>query len=258
MENLVSLSPQFLDARRKYIVISDDAIRYAADHFIETATQAISKRGLFSVALSGGSTPKAIYHHLYKHHAHSIDWTKVHVFFSDERAVPPDDPESNFHMAMEAGFKHLRIPPSQIHRMAAEKDRSKHAAAYEALILALPGGVIDLMLLGMGNDGHTASLFPHTKALHEQFHLVVPNFIPEKQTWRMTVTYDCINHARNIVVYIFGAAKQEMVERAFYGPFTPDELPIQRVGSAENPALLMLDIEATPENLRKANQKGSR
>lgn len=258
MENLVSLTPQFLDARRKYIILPEDSIRYAAEHFIETAAQAIDKRGLFSVALSGGSTPKAIYHYLYQHHAKSIDWSKVHLFFSDERAVPPNDPESNFHMAMEAGFKHLPIPPSQIHRMAAEKDRSKHATAYEELIHKLPGGVIDLMLLGMGNDGHTASLFPHTKALHEQFHLVVPNFIPEKQAWRMTMTYDCINHARNTVVYIFGSSKQEMVEKAFYGPFTPDDLPIQRVGSVENPALLMLDAEATPENLRKATQKGPR
>lgn len=133
--------------------------------------------------------------------------------------------------------------------MKAEEDIARHAAEYEALIKEkLNNAPLDLVMLGMGEDGHTASLFPHTEGLHLVNKLVTPNFIPQKNCWRMTFTFELINKARAIVLYAIGAEKAAIIDRVFSPPYNPDELPSQRIGTISNPAFFLLD-EAASKNL---------
>lgn len=221
----------------------NETLAYAANHFIAVCRAAIQEKGAFYVALSGGSTPKAIYELLCSSpFMEEIEWEKIHLFWSDERSVPPEHEESNFHMAMAAGFSRMEIPPAHIHRMVAEKDLEKNALAYEKTIRHVLGDqAFDLVMLGMGDDGHTASLFPETEALHVKGRLVVPNYVPSKNTWRMTLTFEAINAASQTVFYVMGAAKKEMVECIFS---TPPTFPCQLVGVVDNPALWIVDREA--------------
>lgn len=218
----------------------EEALAYSANQWIATAKEAIQKQGSFSVALSGGSTPHGIYRLLVDK---ELDWEKVWLFFSDERAVPLDHPDSNYRMAMEAGLGSLPIPKSQIFPMIGTGDLEANALDYEK-ILKERGGSFDLMMLGMGDDGHTASLFPKTHALHTPGRLVVSNFLPEKNVWRLTVTYECINASQKTVLYVLGKSKAPMIKKVFLGPYIPDELPVQKVGTETHPALFILDQEA--------------
>lgn len=232
---------------RKIIVPGDEkaTLSFAAEHFILCAKEAIALYGNFFVALSGGSTPKAIYSLLSKNYKNSIDWTQVFLFWGDERAVPPDHPDSNYRMALKAGFSELPLVQDQIFRMHAEEDIEKHAREYEQTLESILGDRgFDLIMLGMGDDGHTASLFPYTKALHEKNRLVIENFIPQKDCWRMTITYPCIAKASHVVFYVLGKTKQEMLERVFNLQEGSLELPSSLVGTQENPSLWILDKEA--------------
>lgn len=246
------------DSRRDLIIPGDhySTILFCADHWISICNRAIEKHGSFFVALSGGSTPKSIFERLTVHPFESrIDWSKVYLFWSDERAVPPDDQESNYHMAMEAGFKKMPIPPEHIYRMQAETDIEAHAHSYEKTIESvLKGRPFDLVMLGMGDDGHTASLFPHSQALKEQEKLVVANYLEDKKTWRMTFTFKCINQAAHIAIYVLGANKKYILAEALYPPDQFDRFPVQQVGTAENRALWIADESAASEILsKKAN-----
>lgn len=224
----------------------EDTITYATEHFIQTAKAAIRLHGSFYVALSGGSTPNAIYAKLAtSQSAKDIDWSKVYLFWSDERSVPPTNEESNFLNAMNAGLKKLPINPKQIFRMQAETDIEANAKEYETLIKHHLGlRPFDLIMLGMGDDGHTASLFPETDALKEERRLVVANAVPQKNTHRMTMTYPCINRARNIVIYVLGSQKQEMIQKVLLEDNTPP-FPIESIGNDDNKALFILDKEAS-------------
>lgn len=230
--------------RRKIVVPGDKetTIVYAVEHFISCAESAISSKGSFKVALSGGSTPKLIYQKLaLPEYRDKLQWSKVHLFWSDERSVPPDDKESNYHMAIiEGKLGTLPIPKEQIHRMVAESEIEKNAAAYEALIKE----PFDLMMLGVGEDGHTASLFPGTSALFVLDRLATANFVPQKNTWRMTLTYTCINAAKNIAVYMLGIDKKHIAQKILLSPYQPDLYPSQRVGTPLNQALFILDTDA--------------
>lgn len=220
-----------------------ETLRYCADQVVTLAEESIAARGQFAIALSGGSTPKAIYTLLSSPpYSDRIDWTKVLLFWSDERSVPPDHPDSNYRMAIESGLGRLPIPKGQIFRMMAESGIEEHAREYEQLLLEKSDGRLDLVMLGMGPDGHTASLFPHTEALHVTGRLVVANYVPQQERWRMTFTYDAIERARHVSIYVLGDSKSEMVGRVFHGPYQPDELPIQRVGSEQSPALWIVDF----------------
>lgn len=237
------------DERRDYIIAGnrEETFRFSAEHFIETANIAIQEHGVFSVALSGGSTPKGIFTLLASPEYRSqIDWKKVLLFWSDERAVPPDSPENNYRMAMDAGFDKLEILKDNIFRMVAETDIEINAQRYEQSIKQkLPGASFDLVMLGMGDDGHTASLFPHTKGLHVEKKLVTTNYIPSQQTWRLSLTFDCINAAKAIVIYVIGKGKQQMLKEVFTHSYDPDELPIQKIGTPEHHALWIVDSEAS-------------
>lgn len=223
----------------------DETIVFCVEHFINCAKEAIKTHGYFSVALSGGSTPKAIFQQLSSApNSSEIDWTKVLLFWSDERSVAPTDPESNFRMAMDAGLKTLSIPPEHVFRMEAEDSIQENAKNYEVKIHEIMSDrPFDLVMLGMGDDGHTASLFPGTKALDEKVSWVVANEVPQKETWRMTFTFPLINRSRNIVIYVLGKSKAEMVAKVFLEQNSPP-FPIEHVGTPQNKALWVLDTEA--------------
>lgn len=250
---------QSYDERHDLVIARDTeaAIAFAVEQFIEIAQEAIQRHGSFAVALSGGSTPKAIYEALaLPENSSRIDWKRVMLFWSDERAVSKDSPESNYRMAMSAGFETLPIPPENIHRMEADNDIEESAKVYDKLIGAtVPQKKFDLVMLGMGDDGHTASLFPKTHGLHTNERLAIANYIPQKNTWRMTLTYDCINSAHNIVVYVLGKGKAAMLKSviAVNSHYDPDTYPIQRIGTPSNKALFVLDKDAAEHLLVNGN-----
>ena len=250
------LQPRSWDERRDIIVPGDNPMTliYCVEHFIAASKRAIKDHDAFFVALSGGSTPKAIFERLSSPpYDQMIEWNKVYLFWSDERATPPDNPDSNYHMTMHAGLSKLPIPATHIHRMRAEENIEENAIAYEKTIHAtLKGRPFDLVMLGMGEDGHTASLFPNTEGLHVKNRLVIANYIPQKQTWRMTFTFDCINQAENIAIYVLGASKKMMfaevlLSKKFY--------PVQNVGTATHRALWIADQAAAEELIAKKEQK---
>lgn len=215
--------------------------QFCIDHFFSVAKEALQARKKFTVSLSGGSTPKPIYEGIAER-GNEIDWHLVHLYWTDERCVPPNHKDSNYKMAMEAGFAKLPIPAANIHRMKGELDPEKGALEYEHLLKkTLPDGVLDLCILGMGDDGHTASLFPQTHALHVENRLAVANYIPQKESWRLTLTYPCINHARNPVFYVLGKSKAPMLHQILNGEYEPNLYPSQKVGIASHPVLWIAD-----------------
>lgn len=236
------------DVRRDLVVPGDQekTLQFSIDLFIHLANTAISSHGYFSVALSGGSTPKAIYQGLAQSkYQNAVDWKKVLLFWSDERCVPKDHPDSNYKMAMDAGFSKLPIPKENIFPMPCEGDLEADSLKYEHLITTkIPTKAFDLMMLGMGEDGHTASLFPKTHGLHAANRLVTANYVPQKETWRMTLTFECINASKTIAIYVLGKSKAAMVKHVLTSPYEPDSLPIQRIGTPTHKALWILDQEA--------------
>lgn len=240
-----------IDDRRVLIKGEDkfSTIQLCVHQFIQLAKQAISERDAFHVALSGGSTPKAIFQSLSEEtNRAQIDWSKVFLWWSDERSVGPEHEDSNYRMAMDAGFADLPITPEQIFRMKGEDEIEAHAQEYENLILEhVPEQKFDLVMLGMGEDGHTASLFPETHALHSDGRLIVANFIPKLDTWRMTFTYKLINQARHVVIYVIGESKAAMLKQILQGEYNPDKFPLQRVGTPSCKAVFMTDQTASKE-----------
>lgn len=236
------------DARRDIIIPGNaqETITFCVKQFIAIGQQAIQDHGYFAVALSGGSTPHAIFKELSSPaFINQLDWTKVYCFWSDERSVPPTHPESNYYMAMQAGLKDLPIPKEQIFRMEAEENIEEHAQAYEELFFkVVPSKQFDLLMLGMGEDGHTASLFPLTHGLHTKDKFIIGNYVPQKKTWRMSATYACIHSAHVICIYVIGKNKADMVAKAFLSSYDPDNFPVQRVGTPSHKALWVLDKEA--------------
>ena len=219
------------------VVLPDAAAvaRAGADRFVESARRAVAERGRFRVALSGGSTPKSVYPLLVAPpRVDLVDWARVEFFWGDERAVPPDHPESNFGVAYQMLLAQLPgVRPSRIHRMPAEQpDLDAAALAYEADLRmafgALGGDVprFDLIWLGMGADGHTASLFPGSAALTVQDRLVVANWSPAQQSWRMTFTYPLLNAAREVLFVVTGADKADAVRDVLGGE---SQLPAAQV-----------------------------
>lgn len=236
---------QRFDEKRDIIVadMKETALEISANHWLDCAANAIRERGAFYVALSGGTTPNVIFGLLTKINSRRVDWKKVHVFWSDERSVPKDHSESNYNMAMSSGFCMLPIPSNNVYRMEAETGEGS-AERYEKLISEIvPDGIFDLIMLGMGEDGHTASLFPRSEALKETERLVVRNFVPSKGTWRMTFTYPLINKARSIVVYVIGKDKAEMVNKVL-NETDQEKYPIQKIGTETNRVLWILDKQA--------------
>jgi 6-phosphogluconolactonase len=241
---------RFFDERRDIALPgnTEASIRFSAEHFITIGKRAINERGQFNVALSGGSTPKAIYKSFLENNfRNDIDWDRLFLFWSDERAAPPDHKDSNYKMAMDEAFATLPVPANHIFRMKAEQNIEAHALEYENIIKERFEAVFDLVMLGIGEDGHTASLFPYTHGLHSGPRLVVANFIPEMNTWRMTLTASCINQARNIAIYSLGKKKSSILKTVLYGDYLPDRYPVQQIGTPSNKALFIADDDAAIE-----------
>jgi cystathionine beta-synthase/cysteine synthase A len=238
------------DDRRDMVIAGDaaKANRLGAELFVKAARQAITSHGTFAVALTGGSTPKTLYSLLAASpFREQVDWSKVFLFWSDERCVPPTHSESNYRMAMEAGFNTLPIPKAQIFRMHGEHEDVEQAALdYEALIKKHTyEETFDLVLLGVGEDGHIASLFPKTHGLHtDQPRLAIANYILQKEIWRLSLTYYCINSSHQILLLALGKSKTESIKRIFSEPYDPDQLPAQKVGTRHHKALWIMDREA--------------
>ena len=191
----------------------EEAHRAAAETIATLSRESITARNRFCVALSGGSTPRRLYRLLASDpFIGAIDWTRWHVFWGDERCVPPDHDDSNYRMAEEALLDHVPIPDHQIYRIRGEAEPAVVATEYEeGLRGVLPGPdyKLDLILLGMGDDGHTASLFPETKALAEKDRLVVANWVPKFHAYRITFTLALINGARTVLFLVAGESKSD-------------------------------------------------
>ena len=205
---------------REIIVCRDvDELNHkAAEQFIELANKAIQRSGQFAVALSGGSTPKTIYSLLASaDYKERVDWSRVHLFWGDERCVPPDHPESNFRMVEESLLSKVLIPAANIHRMPGEKEPEQAATEYEEHLRQFfhltHGGVprFDLIFLGLGEDGHTASLFPDSAALNEKERSVATVYVEKLKAHRLTVTLPVINGAAQVTFLVSGQSKTAIV-----------------------------------------------
>jgi len=203
--------------------------RGAAETFAEEAAKSIREKGGFTVALAGGSTPKALYELLATEYRDALDWNGVHAFFGDERTVPPDHEDSNYRMAYEALLS--QVPVGSVRRMRGELDPRKAATLYEQALRTFFGGTLrfDLVLLGIGEDGHTAGLFPSTPALDVTDRLVVENPVEKLGTVRLTLTVPAINAARRIVFLVAGEGKAGALEKILEGDTNPHEYPAKLV-----------------------------
>lgn len=190
----------------------------AAALVVAAATNALRRRGVFHLGLAGGKTPRGLYELLATEPwRERIDWTRTHAWFGDERCVPFDHPDSNFGMASAALLSHVSIPPSQVHRMRGEIEPDSAARAYEAELHAA-GGPLDLLLLGMGADGHTASLFPGAAELEERRRWVIPAVAPVEPRRRLTLTLPAIRQARSVTVLVAGIDKAPTLNAVLSAP----------------------------------------
>jgi len=211
-----------------------DVADAAARRFLETAQRAVHRSGRFIVVLAGGHTPRPLYTRLTEPpFRDKVPWNKTLFLFGDERCVPPDAPESNFRMAQEMLFEPLGIDPVRIFRMKGEQAPAEAAQRYEVRLSDLfLGGAkrhFDLVLLGVGEDGHTASLFPGTAALDERERFVVANHVPKLDAWRLTLTLPALNSARRVLFLATGESKARVVAEAFGGLAHDDVHPCERV-----------------------------
>ena len=223
---------------------TDHLARAAAEGFVALAAEAVAARGQFSVALAGGSTPRAAYALLA---AEEVDWSRVHVFWGDERCVPPDHPDSNYRLAREALLDHVSLPAGNVHRMRGEMEPEAAAQAYAAELRAFFGTQwpsFDLVLLGMGNDGHIASLFPGSAALRETARPVVAVTVEyqDRPAHRVTLTLPAINAARQVLFLVTGAAKAETLWAVLEGP--AERFPAQLIRPTSEQLTWLVDTTA--------------
>jgi 6-phosphogluconolactonase len=240
----------------KYYVQPDPAAlaRHAAQYFLEMTTEAVQARGRARIAISGGSTPKTTFALLadpnepWRTH---MPWDNLDLYWVDERCVPPDHADSNYRMTREAMLDRVPLKPEQIHRIEGELDPETAAARYESELrnsFRLEGAEsprFDLVALGMGPDGHCASLFPHTDAIHELSRLAVANHVPQqKDSWRITLTWPVINHASSVFFLIAGADKAAVLNEVLTGRRDVERLPSQLIWPSSGILTLILDKAA--------------
>ena len=224
----------------------DSLAQAAAEQIVDLAATAIAEREWFIVALAGGSTHRPTYERLAADPlASRVDWAHVQVFWGDERSVPPDHPDSNYRMAREALLDHVPIPEANIHRIRGEVVPDWAASSYEMELEKVLGltGRFDLVLLGIGADGHTASLFPGTKVLEEQEYAVDAVHLGGERGWRVTLTLPVINAARRVMFLVTGAEKAEALARIRAG----EMLPAARVQPGDGELVWLVDRDALPE-----------
>jgi 6-phosphogluconolactonase len=216
----------------------------AAERVLQASQVAIAERGRFTLALAGGDTPRALYRRLAALPAGTIDWARTVLFFGDERAVPPDHPESNYRMARESLLAPSAIPAEQVHRIMGEAAPQVAAAQYEAVLrahFADDWPQFDMVLLGLGSDGHTASLFPGTAALDVTDRWVTANHVPALDAWRITLTLPALNQARELLFLVSGAGKADALA-AVLAPGS--DLPAARVRPVQGRLTWCIDADA--------------
>jgi len=225
--------------------------RGAANEFVARAVAAVAQRGSFTVALSGGSTPKLLYRLLASSgdpFRHQVPWRETHFFWSDERHVPPDHADSNYRMTNEAMLSHVPVPQTNIHRIYGENpDAIEAARDYERHLIEITGDTLprlDLILLGLGPDGHTASIFPGSEVLHETQHLVGAPWVEKLNTYRITMTLPLLNNAASILFLVSGAEKAEIVRAVLEGH---KQYPAEYVKPTNGELLWLLDKDAAPD-----------
>ncbi len=233
---------------------SADALsRAAAEHFLSKAQDAVAAKGVARIAVSGGSTPKRTFELLAnpaEKYVAAMPWRKIELYWVDERSVPPEDKDSNYRMTREALLDKVPLKPDSIFRIEGELDPERAAARYESAIrnhLRLEGAEgprFDVLALGMGDDGHTASLFPHTAAINEMIRIAVANEVPQKDTWRITLTWPVINQAHDVFFLIAGKDKAQPVHDVLLGKYDPEVLPSQLIRPSNGRLLMLLDTEA--------------
>jgi len=250
------------------IVVLDDAAALslkAAEILVGCISEALSRKEQFSVALSGGSTPKALYSLLAEDGSfkNNIPWGKIHFFWGDERHVPPQDEQSNYRMASEIMLAQAHVRAENIHRMQTEQpDAGKVAQDYEQELrtfFQLTAGqlpVFDFNLLGIGPDGHTASLFPGTQALYEHNRLVVANWVEKFKTHRITMTAPVLNNADEIIVLVSGQEKADVLQQILEGDHQPDRLPAQLIRPTHGRLTWLVDQAAASRLTLKVQGAG--
>jgi 6-phosphogluconolactonase len=230
----------------------------AAERFVSAAAESVRRRGRFTVALSGGATPNGLYALLAtKAFRTRVSWHDAHVFWGDERCVPPDDPRSNYRAAYELLLSHVPIPAANVHRLRGEAEPHEGAADGEAELRAhfmtptgaprfAGGACFDLVLLGLGTDGHTASLFPDGVALTEGSRWVVADYAASVGMWRLTLTLPVINAARDVLFLVSGTEKRGTAARVLNAPDNAARLPAGLVHPVEGRMTWLLDSAASP------------
>ncbi|MEM7394782.1 MAG: 6-phosphogluconolactonase [Verrucomicrobiota bacterium] len=238
-------------SRNSIFKTPDDVARSAGEILIEQAGTTLAENGRFTVALSGGSTPKRMYDDLAQRGEHHDLLRKIDVFWGDERHVPPDHPDSNFGAAKQHFLDRLDIPDERVHRIPAEEaDADRAAERYERTLIDFfqlgPKQVprFDLIFLGMGPDGHTASIFPGTTAVQEADALVTAPWVEKFDTHRITLTWPVINNAKRVIFLVTGGDKAETLHEVQHGEHDPDRLPSQLIAPDEGELLWMLDEAA--------------
>jgi 6-phosphogluconolactonase len=230
-----------------------DTALAAAQLFTRAVIEAVAKRNRARIAISGGTTPKAMFQLLAdptQPFLKQIPWVNLDLYWVDERSVPPTDPDSNYRMTNEALLSKVPLPAARVHRIEGELDPEVAAARYESVIrnsFKLEGAetpTFDLVLLGMGDDGHTASLFPHTEGLDDLTHIAIANHVPQKDTWRITLTWPVINQGREVTFLIEGAAKAQVLHDVLLGPYQPETYPSQIIRPASGQLTFLLDAAA--------------
>ena len=234
----------------------DELARKGADIFTAMAEEKAAEGGVLTVALSGGNTPRTLYRVLSSRpYSTKVPWGSVHFFFGDERCVDPDDSESNFRMAFYTLLSQVDIPEANIHRMEGEGEPAESAKKYEREVRAffeahgkvdeatsMP--VFDLVLLGMGEDGHTLSLFPQTKALVEKERLVLENYVEKDKGWRLTFTLPLVNGASRIVFLVSGGSKAQVLKEVIEGHAWAFDYPAELVSPAGGEVEWLVDKAA--------------
>lgn len=224
-----------------------DVAKALADLFVATGKEAIAARGTFAVSLAGGTTPKAAYALLGSEpYASALDWTKVWIFFGDERCVPPDNDQSNYKTANDAFMARVGIPKANIRRMRGEDDPADAAASYRDELVSVLGlqPRFDLVMLGMGPDGHTASLFPGADPLEGNEMLVRSVYSTSQHQWRITLTPQVLNAARTVVFAAEGAGKTAILKLVREGSYDPSQLPSQIIAPRDGRLIWLVDRAA--------------
>jgi 6-phosphogluconolactonase len=233
---------------------ADELYRAAAGQFVQRARAAVTAHSRFTVALSGGSTPKSLYTLLGTDAAlrDAVPWAEVHVFWGDERHVPPEHQDSNYRMAAETLLSKVPVAPGNVHRISGENpDAAQAALDYELTlrkVFQIPAPLIprfDLILLGLGSDAHTASLFPHSPALNDRQRLVVANWVAGTGTSRITLTATAINHAACVIFLVSGGDKADPLNAVLNGPYDPAALPAQAIHPLNGTLLWLADAAAS-------------